>query len=76
MLLSFLHNHILCQYKSLLDIIVYDIPTTRYRFAVLYNLLSTIFNSRLLVCVYTTQTLQVASVCCLYPSAGWLEREA
>jgi NADH dehydrogenase (ubiquinone) Fe-S protein 3 len=75
-LLEFLHSHILSQYSSLVDIIVYDNPTVSYRFTVIYNLLSTTFNARLSVAVYTTQSLEVPSVCSIYPSAGWLEREA
>lgn len=74
-LLRFLRSHVLCQYKSLIDIITYDNPQTKYRFAVIYNLLSVAFNSRLLICTYTKKGL-IPSVCSLYASAGWLEREA
>jgi NADH dehydrogenase (ubiquinone) Fe-S protein 3 len=74
--LKFLHSHILCQYKSLIDIIVYDTPASKFRFTVIYNLLSLAFNARLSVCVYTNEGLQLNSVCPLYNSANWLEREA
>jgi NADH:ubiquinone oxidoreductase subunit C len=68
-LLRFLRSHVLCQYKSLIDIITYDNPQTKYRFAVIYNLLSVAFNSRLLICTYTKKGL-IPSVCSLYASAG------
>lgn len=69
-LLKVLHSHILVQYKSLVDIAVYDNPTQKYRFTVMYNLLSTVFNARLLVCSYTDQIQPLPSVCCLYTSAN------
>lgn len=75
-LLEFLHSHLLSQFNCLVDIIVYDNLSTKYRFAVIYNLLSTTFNSRLSVCIYTNEVLSVTSVCSVYASANWLEREA
>jgi NADH:ubiquinone oxidoreductase subunit C len=75
-LLGFLRSHILSQLNSLVDIVVYDRVSTKYRFSVVYNLLSTTYNSRLLVCIYTNEVLSVTSVCSLYASANWLEREA
>jgi NADH:ubiquinone oxidoreductase subunit C len=74
-LLEFLHSHLLSQYKVLTDIIVYDAPDTKYRFTVIYNLLSIEFNSRLLICTYTTQPVPIVTTCRLYASANWLERE-
>lgn len=68
-LLSFLEKHLLTQYRSLLDIIVYDRPSYKYRFIVVYNLLSPRFNSRLLVCSYSNETSPVPSVCALYATA-------
>jgi NADH dehydrogenase (ubiquinone) Fe-S protein 3 len=74
-LLKFLHSHLLSQYKSLIDIVAYDNPTAKFRFAVVYNLLSLAFNSRLLICTYTTESLSIPSLYFLYPAASWLERE-
>jgi NADH:ubiquinone oxidoreductase subunit C len=74
-LLKFLQGHLLAQYKSLIDIVVYDNLQTKHRFVVVYNLISVTFNSRLLVRVHTN-SLPVPSVCTLYASANWLEREA
>ena len=75
-LLGLLHSHLLCQYTSLADILVYDNPSKLYRFAVTYSLLSLAFNSRLAVCVYTNPGLPVATSCYVYAAAAWLEREA
>jgi NADH:ubiquinone oxidoreductase subunit C len=74
-LLSFLRSHLLSQYKSLVDIIVYD-RATQHRFAIIYNLLSVTFNTRLQVYTYGDSTEPVPSVCQLYAAANWLEREA
>jgi NADH:ubiquinone oxidoreductase subunit C len=67
-LLKFLHSHIKCQFKSLADIIVYDTPYRGIRYTLMYNLLSIAFNKRLLVVVYTKNT--VRSVCSVYAGAG------
>jgi NADH:ubiquinone oxidoreductase subunit C len=75
-LLRFLHSHLLCQFKSLVDIIVYDNPSAKFRFTIIYNLLSVAFNSRIFVCTYASPSLPAASSCYLYASANWLEREA
>jgi NADH:ubiquinone oxidoreductase subunit C len=74
-LISFLRSHLLCQYKVLLDIVAYDTEIKNYRFALIYNLLSKVFNSRLFLCLYTDQAAQVQSVSLVYSSANWLERE-
>lgn len=74
-LIGFLQKHVFTQYRSLVDIIVYDNPSRSLRFTVIYNLLSTAFNSRLLVCAYTKDGWSLESLCCLYTAANWLERE-
>lgn len=74
--LKVLHSHLLCQYKNLVDIVIYDNPTSKFRFAAVYSLLSLEFNSRLSVCVYTNEVLGLNSICQLYSAANWLEREA
>jgi NADH:ubiquinone oxidoreductase subunit C len=72
--LRFLRSHMLCQYKCLVDITVYDNPDARFRFAVVYNMLSTLLNSRVLVCTYTGKQ-GLESMYRVYPAANWLERE-
>ena len=75
-LLSFVRNHLFCQYNVLLDIIVYETRSTNHKYVVIYNLLSKLFNTRLFICINTSKVLQVSSVCSLYASANWLERES
>jgi NADH:ubiquinone oxidoreductase subunit C len=54
-LLLFFKNNTACQFKSLVDIICYDCPGKKYRFSVIYNLLSSYLNYRLKIkiCYYT-----------------------
>jgi NADH:ubiquinone oxidoreductase subunit C len=68
----FLHSHLLCQYKSLVDIAAYNLFGGG-RFTLVYNLLSTQFNTRVLVCTQTSKG--VPSVLLFYAAASWLERE-
>lgn len=74
--IAILKNHLLFQYRVLIDLIVYDTPGTRLRFTVLYLLLSEVCNSRLTVCTYSSEVLGLNSVVSLYKAAGWFEREA
>ena len=68
--LQLLKSHVMFQYKSLVDIAVYDHSSFKYRFVILYNLLSTVFNSRLVVCTYTREGAPIQSICGLYSSAN------
>jgi NADH:ubiquinone oxidoreductase subunit C len=45
-LIFFLKKHSFCQCKSIIDIICYDNPKKKYRFSVIYNILSVITNIR------------------------------
>jgi NADH:ubiquinone oxidoreductase subunit C len=74
-ILSILKSHLLCQFKVLTDIIVYDKPTSGFRFTVLYLLASEQYNSRLAVLSHTNESLCLHSVVTLFRGAGWFERE-
>jgi len=76
MLLDFLKNHMLCSFEVLTDIVCYDLPSQKFRFPVLYNLLSVKFNSRIFVNVFSNEHLKVPTTLFLYSSANWFEREA
>lgn len=56
-LLYFLRDHMDSQYKTLADIIPYDVPGKFYRFVVVYTLLSMRFNRRINVYVHTNEVL-------------------
>lgn len=71
----FLNNHTLCQFKSLMDIICYDIPRKRYRFSIIYNFLSVRYSLRLRVITKVNELSTLFSLTGLYKSANWSERE-
>lgn len=73
--LLFLKNHSLSQFKQLVDITVYDRPGKRYRFTVIYHLLSIYYGNRIICLVQTDELTDLPSATFLYPGAGWLERE-
>lgn len=74
-ILLFLNKHTLCQFKSLLDIICYDKPNTRYRFSLIYNLISIHYNIRCCIITKINELTHLFSVIGLYKSAYWSERE-
>ena len=74
-ILLFLSNHTLWQFKSLVDIICYDVPKKFYRFSLIYNLISIHFNLRIRVITKINELSNLFSVVGLYKSANWSERE-
>lgn len=50
-------------------------PSRKRRFEVVYNLLSTRYNSRIRVQTSADEVTRISSVVSLFPSAGWWERE-
>jgi NADH:ubiquinone oxidoreductase subunit C len=74
-ILFFLSNHTLWQFKSLTDIICYDIPKKLYRFSLIYNLISIHYNLRIRVITKIDELNNLFSVTGLYKSASWSERE-
>lgn len=62
-------------FAQCMDICGVDWPDRRERFDVVYNLLSVALNQRLRVIVTTDETTSVPSVCTVWPSATWWERE-
>jgi len=71
----FLKKHSLSQFKQLVDIAVYDRPGKRYRFTVLYHLLSIHYGNRITCLVQTDELTDLPSTTSLYSGAGWQERE-
>ena len=63
-------------FEQCMDICGVDHPDRPNRFEVVYNLLSLSRNARLRVVVETDETTPVPSVCGIWPSATWYEREA
>lgn len=73
--LLFLKNHVYTQFKMLIDLTAVDYPYRICRFEVVYNLLSIRNNARIRIKTCLDEVSSCASVCCLYSSAGWWERE-
>lgn len=74
--LSLLRNHLLYQYETLVDLVVYDTPGAKFRYTILYLLLSEASNSRISVCTYSDDISGLNSVAYLFLAADWYEREA
>ncbi|KAF5400061.1 NADH dehydrogenase ubiquinone iron sulfur [Paragonimus heterotremus] len=73
--LSFLKNHHNAQFVSLADITAVDVPSRKYRFEVVYNLLSLRYNSRIRVLTYTDEVTPIDSSCSVFQASNWYERE-
>jgi|ERR1712137_1325261 len=74
-LLTFLRDHKQCRYKQLMDISGADYPTRSKRFEIVYHLLSIEYASRIRVKTYADEVSPVMSVCEVFRSADWYERE-
>ena len=75
--LFFLKYHTNSQYKLLADLSAVDYPERLGgRFEVVYNLLSTKFNSRIRIKAQLNEVTPITSVESIYAGANWLEREA
>lgn len=73
--LQFLKDHHNCQFASLVDIAGMDVPSRKYRFEIIYNLLSLRFNSRVRVKTYTDELTPIESADSVFKAANWYERE-
>jgi len=71
----YLKNHMLCQFKILTCISAVDYPLKKFRFMLIYELLSLRFNVRLKVKIFAFELLSISSVSSLYLSASWYEAE-
>ncbi|XP_054732859.1 NADH dehydrogenase [ubiquinone] iron-sulfur protein 3, mitochondrial [Anastrepha obliqua] len=73
--LQFLKDNHLAQFSNLVDIAGMDVPSRKYRFEVIYNLLSLRFNSRIRVKTYTDELTPLDSCNEVFKAANWYERE-
>lgn len=71
----FLRDHYNARYQQCMEITAVDWPASPARFELVYSLLSLRHNSRLLLRTRTDETQPVPSLCSLFPSANWAERE-
>nr|BDN85851.1 NADH dehydrogenase subunit 9 [Microheliella maris]BDN85884.1 NADH dehydrogenase subunit 9 [Microheliella maris] len=73
--LHFLRDYTNSQAKLLIDITAVDYPNRKYRFEVVYHLLSVHLIGRLRLKICTDQLNPVPSIVPLYAAANWWERE-
>ncbi|MDE2134989.1 MAG: NADH-quinone oxidoreductase subunit C [Alphaproteobacteria bacterium] len=71
--LTFLRDD--CEFKILVDVCGADWPSRAKRFDVVYHLLSTTNNRRIRVKLETDEASPVPTAVCVFPAAGWYERE-
>jgi NADH-quinone oxidoreductase subunit C len=74
-LLTFLQRDQNCQFKQLTDLTAVDRPDREERFELVYNLLSFKHNQRIRIKLTTDEATPVPSVCGVFSSANWYERE-
>jgi NADH dehydrogenase (ubiquinone) Fe-S protein 3 len=73
--LNCLKRHINFQYKMLSCISGLDLINCKYRFGVVYDLLSLTYNTRLRVKVFVNEITSVNSIVDIYTNGDWWERE-
>lgn len=73
--MNMLKKHINFQFNLLSCISGVDFLNKKYRFSVVYELLSITFNSRLRVKVFANETSSVSSIVSVFVNANWWERE-
>ena len=73
--LTFLQQDQNCQFKQLVDLTAVDRPEREERFELVYNLLSFKHNQRIRIKLTTDEKTPVPSVCGVFNSANWYERE-
>jgi NADH/F420H2 dehydrogenase subunit C len=71
----FLKKHFNFQYKILTSISGVDLLNSVYRFVVVYDLLSLLYNNRLRIKIYNSEFETILSLCNIYICANWWERE-
>jgi len=73
--LLFLKNNYLCQFKLLSCISGVDYPKSKFRFVIVYDLLSIRYNTRFKVKIFIHELSVVDSVATLYSASSWFESE-
>lgn len=73
--LNFLKKYTNGQFKTMSDMCAVDYPYKKYRFEIIYTLLSLVFNSRVKIKTYLNELDNIESITSLYSGANWWERE-
>jgi len=75
LLLNFVKNNYLLQFKTLISITAVDYPERSNRFEINYFLLSYKLNKRIIIKIHTNDVTPIPSITDLFSSANWYERE-
>lgn len=75
-LLIFFRYHSVFLFKTLIDLIIFDLPGKLRRFVVIYTLLSVAYNSRVSIRTQVNELCPLVSITNIFQNANWLEREA
>jgi len=73
--MAILRDHTNAQFKNLMELTAIDVPKREFRFELVYCLLSMKHNARVMVKTYTDELTPVDSLCAMFKSADWAERE-
>jgi len=73
--LLFFKNHVLYQFELLTCISGVDFPSNKYRFSIVYELLSLKYNCRLRIKTFTNELTSIQSSEKLFLASGWYECE-
>lgn len=73
--LAFLKNHVNHQFKVLTCISGVDYPENKYRFKIVYELLSVRYNSRIRIKTFAHELMPIESSSVIFPAAYWYESE-
>jgi len=74
-IMAFLKDNHNAQFSNISDICGMDVPTRKYRFEVIYNLLSLRYNARIRVKTYADEMTPLQSIYSVFAGADWYERE-
>lgn len=72
---TFLRDDATCDFHQLMDITAVDYPQRANRFEVVYHFLSMTKNHRLRLKIFSDEDTAIDTLCDLYPTANWFERE-
>ena len=75
LLLNFVKNNYLLQFKTLISITAVDYPERSNRFEINYFLLSYKLNKRIIIKIHTNDVTPIPSITDLFSSANWYERD-
>ena len=73
--LLFFKNHVMYQFKMLTCISGVDYPMNKYRFQIVYELLSIRYNQRIKIKTFTHELLSIESIEKIFPASNWYECE-